>query len=128
MKDLTNKELEVAPTIVQFLYIRAWMKEPVGSSMIDEAMEKHPEYFPDEIEHRRKYALIPQQVHDAYFEEWREMHQEVYKDMPPSKGLLGWMDDPAGYKEWNESYAKFRPIEIEREVALHKKHYEPYGI
>lgn len=128
MKDLTYSELEQAPAIVQFLYIRAIYKEPVGSQMINEAIENHPEYFADEIEHRRKWASIPQSVHDEYWNEWNKMNKEVFKDMPPSKGILGWIDDPKGYKEWNGAYRKFAPIRDRLERDLHEKYYSPYGL
>lgn len=59
MKDLSYAEFEKAPSKVQFLYVAAIMKQPVGSQMIEDAIKDHPEYFPDELEHRRKWAAIP---------------------------------------------------------------------
>ena len=64
MKDLTYKELLEAPAKVRFLYTMAVAKQPVGSQMIEDAIKESPEYFPDELEHRRKWELIPQQDHD----------------------------------------------------------------
>ena len=57
MKYLTLDEFCKAPVLVQFLYAKAMMQQPVGMEMINEGIEKHPEYFPDEIEHRRKVAM-----------------------------------------------------------------------
>jgi len=128
MKDLTYKELENAPSIVKFLYLRAMAKEPVGSSMIEEAIKDYPEYFPDELEHRRKWVLIPQQVHDDYWKEREILRTEMYKEMPPSKGILGWINDPKGYEGWNIAYEKCRKTEAPLAAALHKKFYSQYGI
>lgn len=128
MKNLSHEELLKAPTEVQFLYLRAVAKEPVGSKMIEDAMRDHPEYFPDELEHRRKYALIPQSVHDSYMEEWSALQKEIYKDLPKSRGVLEWFDYPEEYAEWNRiwkiCYDKAKPLE----EALHKKYYSEYGI
>ncbi len=128
MKILTDKELIKAPSRVQFLYWMAFSKQPVGSQMIEDALREKPEYFPDEIEHRRKWALIPQSVHDEYYAEKEILHNICYKDMPPSKGILGWIRDGNGYKEWNDAYNKCREVEKPLAEALHKKHYEQYGI
>lgn len=128
MKELTYQELLEAPHIVQFLYVRGIFQQAVGSKMLNEAIEKHPEYFPDEVQLRQKWSLIPQRVHDAYLYEIEQMRKAVFKDMPPSKGILGWLDDPEGYKAWREAYDKFRPIEETREKEIHKKYYGPYGL
>lgn len=56
MKVLSGKELWDAPSIVQFIYVMSVAKQPLGSQMIEEAMSKHPEYFQDELEHRRKWG------------------------------------------------------------------------
>lgn len=128
MKDLTYKELLDAPAVVQFIYMAATQKIPVGGEMIDEAISKHPEYFPDELDHRRKWELIPQSVHDEYFKECEKLRTDCYKDLPPSKGILGWMNDPEGFEQWNIAYQKCREIEKPLAAALHEKFYGKYGI
>ena len=79
MKYLTPKEFSKAPAKIQWLYTMALVKQPIGSSTLENAIKEHPEYFPDELEHRRKYDLIPQQVHDDYWKEWRVLIDEMYK-------------------------------------------------
>ena len=128
MKDLTYKELLEAPAKVQLLYTMAMAKQPVGMKMLEDAIADHPEYFPDELEHRRKWALIPQQVHDDFWKEREILRTEMYKEMPPSKGILGWINDPKGYEEWNIAYEKCRKAEEPLAAALHKKFYGQYGI
>lgn len=56
------------------------MKQPIGSSTYDKAIKEHPEYFPDEIERIRKWELIPQKVHDKYWEEYWELDKEIMKE------------------------------------------------
>lgn len=128
MKVLTYQELLEAPPKVQLLYLKAVVKQPVGSKIVEDAITEHPEYFPDEIEHRIKYSLIPQQVHDDYWKERDVLIAEIYKEMPPSKGILGWFDDLKGFQEWNEAYKKCRKAEELLATTLHNKFYGQYGI
>lgn len=128
MKQLTEKEFSEAPEKVQFLYAMSIIGQPVGNQMIEEAIKESPEYFPDELEHRRKWALIPQQVHDDYWEEREILRTEMYKEMPESKGILGWAKDQSGYNEWRAKYDECREKEKPLSLALHTKYYGQYGI
>jgi hypothetical protein len=129
MKALSIKELEAAPKKIQWLYMMAYAKQPVGASIFDKVLEEYPEYFPDEIEARRKWAAVPESVNDAYWQEWKSMHDEVFRALPKNNGgILYWIDHPEEFKEWNRIYAQCRKVEIVREKELHQKHYAPYGI
>lgn len=130
MKNLTFDELAKAPSKVKFLYTMAIIGQPVGSQMVEDAIKESPEYFPDELDRKRKWALIPQSVHDEYWSEREKMREEVYKDMPPSKGIIGWAmdEDRTGFEKWQEAYRKCREIEKPLAEAIHKKYYEKYGI
>lgn len=128
MKYLTYKELLEAPAKVQFLYTMAMAKHLVSSQMIEDAIKESPEYFHNELEHRRKWALIPQQVHDDYWKERGVLSTEMYKEMSPSKGVLEWIDEPKAYEEWNIAYEKCSKAEKPLLAALHKKFYGKYGI
>lgn len=55
-----------APASVQFVKMMAVSGQPIGLETYERALKEGPEYFPDEIEYRRKWALIPQEVKDAY--------------------------------------------------------------
>lgn len=121
MKDLTYEEFINAPKDVQALHILASTKTPIGSSLYEKTIKEHPEYFPEEIEHRRKYDLIPQEVHDAYWEGREVLDDELLKS---NKGILNLIHNTEAKKEWDEAYAKFS----KEEKALHKKHYSKYGI
>lgn len=128
MKDLTYKELVEAPTNIKYIYLMALSKQAVGSKIIEDAISEYPEYFPDELEHRRKWALIPQQVHKEYWKERESLRTRIYKELPPSKGIIGWSKDPKGYKRWLEAYEKCRKVEEPLAAALHKKFYNQYNI
>jgi len=128
MKDLTDKEFFEVPNKVQYIYMMGMMKQPIGSSTYEKAIKEHPEYFPDEVEHRKKWAAIPQEVHDKYWEEYWKIEEEVMKDVSPSKGIMGWIDDQEGYSEWNKKWTEANEKAKPLREALHKKFYSEYGI
>jgi hypothetical protein len=128
MKKLTREEFLEAPTKVQFLYLMSMLNTPVGAKSFEDAIKESPEYFPDELEHRRKWALIPQQVHDDYWKERDVLHKEIFNDMPPSKGIVYWVENPQDYTEWILLYKNLRQIEEPLAEAIHKNHYNQYGI
>lgn len=128
MKNLTIKELEEAPSIVQFIYQMSVIKQPLGIAMIEEAMRDYPEYFPRELDHRRKWALIPASVHEEYEKERELLRLEMYKDMPESKGLLGWIRSPTSFQEWNKKYSECYDKEKSLAIELYAKYYSEYGI
>lgn len=128
MKDLTTKEFLDAPALIMHIYRNAMCKIPMGASLIERGMKEHPEYFPDEMEHRRKWEAIPQSVHDEYWKERTAIHTKVFKNMPGSKGILGWANDPEGYLKWSKQWEKCRKKELPLIEKLHNKFYSKYGI
>lgn len=124
MKALLPGEFKGAPVSIQYLYICAMNDFPVGSSILDEAMENHPEYFPDELAQRAKWDAIPSEVHDAYAKEY----VELMKMLPQSPGLLKLA---VGGEEADEYFRKEKKVGKEFESLsreLHDKYYGPYGI
>lgn len=128
MKDLTTKEFFEAPSRVQYIYIMGIMKQPIGSSLYNEAIEEHPEYFPDVIEYRKKWVVIPQKAHNDYWEEYWVLDKEVMKNVPDSKGIVHWASNPSDYVEWNKEYTKAKEKGKPLYQELHKKFYSKYGI
>ena len=124
LEELTWERLENAPSLVQFIWACSINKRPIGMSLYDEAIEKHPEYFPEEVEHRRKWDLIPEEVHEAYRKEYWEMVNEIEKDLPEKTGLMGAVFNDEYHKEWS----KLQPLIREKEKEIHNKHYKKYGI
>ena len=129
MKDLTNKEFEHAPNIVKYIYGMSITKQPIGGSTLDKAIEEYPEYFPDEVNSMKKWAAIPQKVHDAYWKEYWKIDKELNKDTPHlGKGIMYYAEHPEEYVEcsraWKVAYEKGKPLKKE----LHEKFYAKYNI
>jgi len=55
LKYLTYEQLLEAPHLIQWIYFSAINDRPVGGSMVEEAREKHPEYFVDKNEEDYKW-------------------------------------------------------------------------
>lgn len=128
LKELTTEEFKNLPVLMLHLYVSAAIKWPVSTTMSEEALEKYPEYYPEEVEYRRKWALVPQHVHDEYLKEMAILKDKIYKDLPPSKGILGWANDPKGYKEFSDKWNECMMIELPFAKELHSKFYAEYGI
>jgi hypothetical protein len=128
MKDLTPEELNAAPPVIQYMWSMAFCRQAIGMSIFEEAIANYPEYFPEEVAHRKLHDSIPQHVHEEYLREYREMHSEVYKDLPPSKGIIGWSLDPHGYAEWVKAYDKAALVAKDREKEIFNRHYKQYGL
>jgi hypothetical protein len=45
LKLISPDEIEKAPARIQFLYIMALSKQPLGSKIINDAAKQYPEYF-----------------------------------------------------------------------------------
>lgn len=75
MKPLTEDELLKAPEIVQHIYICSLWSIPIGSGLYKEALDKYPEYFPEEIKRREKWLSVK----DDYLKEFDKI------DLPFSK-------------------------------------------
>ena len=100
----------------------------MSSKLIEDSIKDSPEYFTDELEYRRKWDLIPQQVHDEYLKERAALNREIYKDMPPSKGILEWINNIEEYQNWCKKYDECRKKEIPLAKKLHELFYKKYGI
>lgn len=128
MKFLNFAEIEKAPAIVQFIWAAKISNTPIGYSTFEKAVEEHPQYFPEEIEYRKKWASIPQSVHDEYEKERKEIHLKCFELLPESKGISGWINDIEGYNEWSRIYDECSKKEEPLLKKLHKKYYSKYGI
>lgn len=133
MKNLTEKEFMEAPAIVQYVYTAAMFETPIGVSIYTEAVEKHPEYFDDVLEHRAKWDAIPQEVHDVMRAELKELMLERYPDsegspLVTSKGIAYWLDHPKEYEVFSSIIEDRHKVFTELEIQMYRKHYSPYGI
>lgn len=126
------KEIDIldpnVPHEVHYIHMMAYMGIPIGASFYEGVIKKYPDYFPDEIEHRRKWDSVPQSVHDSYWAEYWAFHEELWKDEPKSQGILAEINKTEGQVSFHEAYDRLRPIEKKKEKELHKKYYSKYGL
>lgn len=132
MKIPKEIRFEDYPHLIKYLYVASKMKFTVGSNQVEEAMEKHPEYFVEELERRRKWDSIPQEVHDDYWKEYSEKDEEHWKEFRGKYKKAGLMyllnadnNERNQYsQDWNAYYSSWKPVEKE----LHVKYYSKYNI
>ncbi len=98
-----------------------------GSAQMNRMIEKYPEWFPEEVEHRRKWALVPEEVKDAHVKEWMVAYNEATGAIPAG-GIMAHIMDSEYSRNWHQKYSeameKLKPIE----KAIHEKHYGKYGL
>lgn len=121
------EELFNLPNDVLQIWVKNSIGQPIGSGLLERAIENHPEYFPEEVEHRRKYNLIPESVHIDYFEEYFRRESEILKDQPYRvMGILYYAEHPDHYKACRD-FAKMKEPELAAlKEELEKKYYSPY--
>jgi hypothetical protein len=119
---------ENIPAEVLFIRYASVTKYPLGLSFVQDTITKYPEYFPEEVEYRRKWNLIPQSVHDEYWEKSEIIREECFKDLPPSLGILGWMENSGSFENWSRAYDIGRKKSLPLLKDLHNSLYKEYGI
>jgi len=124
MKNLTTEEFDKAPPLVQFLHMVAISGISIGSSIVNKAMTEYPEYFEEELERKRKWDSVPNEVHSAYNKELHNMSQVVFYGFS-RRGIFSY--DPSD-TEYNEEYDKRWKKMKEISDELFKKYYGPYGL
>lgn len=118
MKYLTYEQVQDAPSEIQILWAASMTNRPVGAGFYQETMEKYPEYFPDEIEHKRKWDAIPQEVHELYYDECAK----VRKERQPSPGLMYWINHPDELAEYEAQIKS----DVAQEQLIYDRIYGPY--
>lgn len=79
--DITNM-----PSLVAYVKISGITGIHIGMDTYERAIKEHPEYFPKEVEYRRRYAAIPEiekeysrnKIMDYYKEEEKELDEAGY--------------------------------------------------
>lgn len=128
-----------APPSVQFVKMMAVMDQPVGLEIYERALAEGPEWFPDAIEYRRKWALVPQEVKDAYNADpnssWAFTFGEIDEDAPDIvnnwPGIIAATDeDWKIHREWHNSdiyKAKLHAKNLLK-VEAYNKYFAEYGL
>ena len=128
MKNLNDKEFKEAPNSIQILYCKSIANYPVGSEELKKAIEEFPDYFPEEIEHEKKWNSIPESIHEEYWKEMEALRKEIFKDLPEGRGIFFWINNPTKLKNWQEQYEKLKIKGLPKAKKLHQKFYSSYGI
>lgn len=129
MKKLTEEELINAPTEVMMIYMNGLYNLPISFSTSNDAIEKYPEYFPEEVEYNNKWKVIPQEVHDNYWKEYRELDKEMRgSDLQPNPGWRYWIEHPDEFGEYMKKLDKKKELYEDKFKDLHDKYYLKYGI
>ena len=135
MKHLTDAELKVAPQDVLYIYMSSLATAHgfptfIGSSQLERAIKNHPEYFPDEVEHRRKWASVPEEVKQAHDAEYERRYALLRPGFTPWTGvgimaLARRTPEAIAYEAMIKDTAKAAGA-MRREV--HNQFYGPYGL
>jgi len=128
MSSTNINEFENAPLLVQQIKSHAFIKQPISMAMYKEAIEKHPEYFPKEVELIRKWESVPKHIMDAYNKEKEEVHAKAFSNLPPSKGFFYWIRNEEEYLKWKEAFDKCMEEEQTALKPIREKYLAPYGL
>lgn len=117
---LTPEQIAEAPEEVTRIWSGTYSK---FNSKRDEVIEMYPEYFPEITEYRRKWALVPQEVHDAYNKEFQEQSAKL-DDRYPTKSMA----EGASLEEVLDQIS-IKMGEL-REIMkpIYERHYSEYGL
>jgi hypothetical protein len=119
------------PPLVALIMMHRQVGMPIGMSTYDKAIAEHPEYFPEEVEHRKNWASIPQSVHDAYKAELDELYFKETGEkeiIPFGKGMAYWMEHLEEYEEFRKEQKILFEKRQQIERVLHEKYYSKYNI
>lgn len=131
MKRLSKEELQKAPVIIQQMHHMALANLPMmmAHSRYMSLVADYPEYFPDVIERRRKWAAIPDEVHAEYKKKSEEL-REALEHLRPNytMGMHEWLDEDGDAFLQHKTYSEAHKNQRDERIALHRSTYSPYGI
>ena len=127
MKDITSTDVKQIPGIVLQIYVNSMCNIPISISTYNEAIEKYPEYFPDEVEHKKKYDAIPKHIHDQYLQEMSELFENYFHHLP-NKGMLCRINNQEEDTDWKKKFDEENGKYSEAEKIIHDKYYGSYDI
>ena len=128
MSSMRFADMKPMPPLVMFIQVCGAMGIPIGSSTLEEAITKHPEYFPEEVENREKWNKVPVKVMEEYLDEFRELEKRTCGDIFNGKGLLYYIEHPEeahrNHVEYDQRLRQSKP----EFKALHEKYFAAYGL
>lgn len=145
-KGLTSEQyFKDIPNKVLFIKMMGSIGQGVSYQMLDEAINEYPEHFPEEVEYRRKWASIPEEIKDKYFkatsgifpsEEDIKLREEMFGKCPhPDIEGCGIIERVTTYADRGKDFAendawlsKWFKYTRKRDVDLYNELFNPYGL
>lgn len=128
---------DIAPEEVQKVWVIQMMGSPIGSDLYKEVQDiisRNPKYFPYET----AYNKVPQEVHEAYFDEMRKSTIDTFESFFGDKEEIKQTPKPTEVKTLKEiledliaqdaKNRKIREDETKRKKEIWDKHYKKYGL
>lgn len=142
-----NKPINIndIPNEVLFVWAASAAGNPIGWETYNNAVEKYPEYFPEEVEYRKKWAKVPEEIKNKYLDfsmrlnltKEEEDERELLFGKCPHPDILGcgiiervakygdrWKD----FDENDEWLSKWYKHRHKKEVDLYNELFNPYGL
>lgn len=127
-----------APASVQFVKMMAVMDQPIGLETYERALTEGPEWFPEEIEYRRKWALVSQSVKDAYHADpnsmwglFGEKDPDEPVEMQNWPGIIAATDEDWRIRnEWynSDKYKEKQFDKAKLRAETYNKYFSEYGL
>ncbi len=139
MKQLSKKQYEEAPSIVQAIYYAGMNKEPIQPEIYNKAITMYPEYFPEEIADREAIkeneriwnTVVPIEVKESFNNAVELLRDDVLKDRPLKSDfevLRAKVKDPKKFEEYTKFMEK-ATLKLEKEQKkLYNKYFKEYGL
>lgn len=122
-------KIENIPPLVLQVALAKQYNLPISVSLLEEALNKYPKYFPEEVKARALWDSVPNEVKENYLrdidqvsKEYNELNPEPFKD----GGLLAIInDEECLWQKWRDKKTEY----CDKLCAkIHKKHFDKYSI
>lgn len=146
MKKKKEFKIEDIPNEVLAVWAASWHGGGVGADQLNNAIEKYAEYFPEEVEYREKWAKVPQELKDIYFNSKTNQFYLGDDDLDEKEMLFGKCPHPdiigcgiiqrvttyehrgADFAENDAWNAKWYKHQHRRDIDLYNELFNPYGL
>jgi len=137
------KEFDInnVPPLVLYVWGMSYDSIPVGTEAFEKAITEHPEYFKEEVEYRKRWDSVPEEIKEAYFNETsgldyvKEIIDEIGEPPYPEysrMGIIWWAQNVDKYPKeisandkWNDIY--YKKLEVHNN-KIYNKYFNEYGL
>lgn len=141
---MKNKlKLEDMPSKVAFVLGAKYSQTPISFEMYESALKEYPEWFPEEIERRRRWDAIPKDEKDEYYSLSKEWSLPTDGFLSECEEIFGKMPDPDlrgvgiiqrvtthEHRDWTAHdnwFKKVFELRHKQEGELYDKYFAKYG-